>query len=175
MPFVPGADNVTYVPAAGTRTPGATRLGGGRFIAAPSFPAPEVTQGTTWNTGVWRRQGSAICESERHSAGRGQADRAARQRAGENRRTGEAGWFGGDWLDALDKIDLSALYENVKANSKTVQPRAAIAAILFEQLRERLPVTRRLLYRRSRSRPAGERVTGAEIIRARVCAPLGTA
>jgi hypothetical protein len=52
VPFVPGADNVTYVPAAGTRTPGATRLGGGRFIAAPSFPAPEVTQGTTWNTGV---------------------------------------------------------------------------------------------------------------------------
>jgi hypothetical protein len=84
-------------------------------------------------------------------------------------------WFGGDWLDALDKIDLSALYENVKANRKAVQPRAAIAAILFEQLRERLPVTRRLLYRRSRSRTAGERVTGAEIIRARVCAPLGTA
>jgi hypothetical protein len=27
-------------------------------------------------------------------------------------------WFGGDWLDALDKIDLSALYENVKANRK---------------------------------------------------------
>jgi hypothetical protein len=32
-------------------------------------------------------------------------------------------WFGGDWLDALDKIDLSALYENVKANRKAVQPR----------------------------------------------------
>ena len=61
-------------------------------------------------------------------------------------------WFGGDWLDALDKIDLSALYENVKANRKAVQPRAAIAAILFERLKDRLPVTRRALYCRSRER-----------------------
>lgn len=63
-------------------------------------------------------------------------------------------WFGSDWLDALDKIDLSALHESVKANRKAVQPRAAIAASLFERLKDRLPVTRRALYRRSRSGPA---------------------
>ena len=62
-------------------------------------------------------------------------------------------WFGGDWLDALDKIDLPALHESVKANRKAVQPRAAIAAVLFERLKDRLPVTRRALYRRSRSGP----------------------
>jgi hypothetical protein len=60
-------------------------------------------------------------------------------------------WFGSDWLDALDKIDLTALHESVKANRKAVQPRAAIAAILFERPKDRLPVTRRALYRRSRS------------------------
>jgi hypothetical protein len=62
-------------------------------------------------------------------------------------------WFGSDWLNALDAIDLSALYESVKANRKAVQPRAAIAAVLFERLRDKLPVTRRALYRRSRSGP----------------------
>ena len=59
-------------------------------------------------------------------------------------------WFGSDWLDALDAIDLSALHESVKANRKAVQPRAAIAAILFERMKDRLPVTRCALYRRSR-------------------------
>jgi hypothetical protein len=31
-------------------------------------------------------------------------------------------WFGEDWLDALDKIDLFALHESVKVNRKAVQP-----------------------------------------------------
>ena len=62
-------------------------------------------------------------------------------------------WFGGDSLDALDKINLSALHESAKTNRQAVQPRAAIAAILFERLKDRLPVTRRALYRRSRSGP----------------------
>jgi hypothetical protein len=66
-------------------------------------------------------------------------------------------WFGSDWLDALDKIDLSALHESAKANRKAVQPRAAVAAVLLERLKDRLPVTRCTLYR----------VNGAEIIRAR--------
>jgi hypothetical protein len=65
-------------------------------------------------------------------------------------------WFGGDWLDALDKIDLSALYEDVKANRKAVQPRAAIAALLFERMKDRLPVSRRVLYRRRKSARAQE-------------------
>jgi hypothetical protein len=76
-------------------------------------------------------------------------------------------WFGGDWLDALDAIDLAAVYETAKANRKAVQPRAAIAAILFERLKDRLPVTRRALYRRSKGPRVGKRVNGAEIIRAR--------
>jgi hypothetical protein len=63
-------------------------------------------------------------------------------------------WFGSDWLAALDKIDLGALHESVKPNRQAVQPRSAIAAMLFEQLRGTLPVQRRLLYSRS-GRPRG--------------------
>jgi hypothetical protein len=63
-------------------------------------------------------------------------------------------WFGSDWLDAMDKIDLTALHENVKLNRKAVQPRYAIAALLFERMKDRLPVTRRLLYSRS-GKPRG--------------------
>lgn len=58
-------------------------------------------------------------------------------------------WFGSDWLAALDKIDLGALHESVKPNRKAVQPRFAIAAILFEQMKDKLPVQRRMLYSRS--------------------------
>jgi hypothetical protein len=61
-------------------------------------------------------------------------------------------WFGSDWLDALDKIDLSALHESARANRKAVQPRAAVATVLFERLKDRLPITRRALYCRSRKR-----------------------
>ena len=68
-------------------------------------------------------------------------------------------WFGSDWLDALDAIDLAAVYETAKANRKAVQPRAAIAAILFERLKDRLPVTRRALYRRSKDRASASAST----------------
>ena len=63
-------------------------------------------------------------------------------------------WFGGDWLAALDKIDLGALHESVKPNRDAVQPRSAIAALLFEHMKDRLPVQRRLLYSRS-GKPRG--------------------
>ena len=63
-------------------------------------------------------------------------------------------WFGGDWLAALDKIDLGAIHESVKLNRAAVQPRSAIAALLFEHMKDRLPVQRRLLYSRS-GRPRG--------------------
>ena len=68
-------------------------------------------------------------------------------------------WFGSDWLGSLDTIDLYALHESAKANRKAVQPRAAIAAILFERLKDRLPVTWRALYRRFKTgaRPLVER------------------
>lgn len=49
-------------------------------------------------------------------------------------------WFGSGWLDALDKIDLSDMHERAKANRQAAQPRQAIATMLFEQLRERMPV-----------------------------------
>jgi hypothetical protein len=58
-------------------------------------------------------------------------------------------WFGINWLSALDQIDLAALYESVKLNRKAVMPRAAIAAIIFERVRDGLPVQRRKLYSRS--------------------------
>ena len=31
-------------------------------------------------------------------------------------------WFGGDWLDALDAIDLAAVYETAKVNRKLRSP-----------------------------------------------------
>ena len=50
-------------------------------------------------------------------------------------------------------------------NPREVQPRAAIAAILFERLKDRLPVTRRALYRRSKDRASANAVNGEEIVR----------
>lgn len=53
IPFVAGSEwSGNYVPAAGYRTPGAPRLGGGRMIEPPKFPAPEVSATTTYGTGV---------------------------------------------------------------------------------------------------------------------------
>jgi hypothetical protein len=63
-------------------------------------------------------------------------------------------WFGSEWLAALDKVDLAALHETVKPNRNAVQPRSAIAAVLFEQMRGKLPVHRRLLYSRT-GKPRG--------------------
>jgi hypothetical protein len=76
-------------------------------------------------------------------------------------------WFGCDWLAALDEINLSNLHESAKLNRKAVEPRAAIAAVLFERLKDGLPVTRRLLYQRSRGRQPASASTAKKIIRAR--------
>jgi hypothetical protein len=40
-----------------------------------------------------------------------------------------------DWLDAIDSADLAAMRARAKANRRAVQPRAAIATLLFEHLR----------------------------------------
>jgi hypothetical protein len=56
-------------------------------------------------------------------------------------------WFGSDLLEALDKIDLSALHESVKVNRKAVQPRAAIAAV-FVRAAQGPIASRTTLYRR---------------------------
>jgi len=45
-------------------------------------------------------------------------------------------WFGGDFLEAMDRIDLAALHERAKANREAAQPRQAIATMLFEELRK---------------------------------------
>lgn len=45
-------------------------------------------------------------------------------------------WFGGDFLEAMDQIDLSELYERAKANRRAAQPRQALATMLFEILRQ---------------------------------------
>lgn len=45
-------------------------------------------------------------------------------------------WFGGDFLDAMDRIDLTEMHGLAKANRDAAQPRQAIATMLFEQLRK---------------------------------------
>lgn len=49
-------------------------------------------------------------------------------------------WFGGDFLSAMDAIDLANMHERAKANRRAAQPRQAIATMLFEQLREKFQV-----------------------------------
>lgn len=49
-------------------------------------------------------------------------------------------WFGGEWLDAMDKIDLAEMHERAKANRRAAQPRQAIATMLFEMLSKRFQV-----------------------------------
>jgi hypothetical protein len=43
-------------------------------------------------------------------------------------------WFGGEFLQAMDKIDLADMHERAKANRRAAQPRQAIATMLFEEL-----------------------------------------
>jgi hypothetical protein len=49
-------------------------------------------------------------------------------------------WFGGEWLDAMDKVDLAEMHERAKANRRAAQPRQAIATMLFETLSKRFQV-----------------------------------
>lgn len=49
-------------------------------------------------------------------------------------------WFGGEWLDAMDKIDLAEMHERAKANRRAAQPRQAISTMLFETLSKRFKV-----------------------------------
>lgn len=44
-------------------------------------------------------------------------------------------WFGGEFLTAMDRIDLPSIHEQAKANRDAAQPRQAIATMLFNQLR----------------------------------------
>lgn len=49
-------------------------------------------------------------------------------------------WFGGEFLAAMDGIDLADMHERAKANRRAAQPRQAIATMLFEKLREKFQV-----------------------------------
>jgi hypothetical protein len=49
-------------------------------------------------------------------------------------------WFGGEWLDAMDKVDLAEMHERAKANRRAAQPRQAIATMLFETLSSKFAV-----------------------------------
>lgn len=49
-------------------------------------------------------------------------------------------WFGGDFLSAMDEIDLSDMHERAKANRKAAQPRQALATMLFERLSKKFRV-----------------------------------
>ena len=43
-------------------------------------------------------------------------------------------WFGADFLQAMDDIDLSDLHEKAKANRAAAQPRQAIATMLYQRM-----------------------------------------
>lgn len=43
-------------------------------------------------------------------------------------------WFGGEWLDAMDAVDLAEMHERAKANRRAAQPRQAIATMLFDAM-----------------------------------------
>lgn len=45
-------------------------------------------------------------------------------------------WFGGDFLEAMDKIDLAEMQQMAKPNKKAVPIRRAIATMLFDELRK---------------------------------------
>lgn len=45
-------------------------------------------------------------------------------------------WFGGEFLDAMDRIELADMHERAKANRQAAQPRQAIATMLFDVLRK---------------------------------------
>jgi GTP:adenosylcobinamide-phosphate guanylyltransferase len=47
-------------------------------------------------------------------------------------------WFGSAFLDAMDGIDLSRLHAQAKANRRAVQPRQALATMLYGDLSKRL-------------------------------------
>lgn len=45
-----------------------------------------------------------------------------------------------EWLDALDEANLAEMWEIARANRKAAKPRAAIATMLFNRLREILKI-----------------------------------
>ncbi len=49
-------------------------------------------------------------------------------------------WFGGEFLGAMDQIDLADMHERAKANRQAAQPRQAVATMLFEKLSQRFEV-----------------------------------
>ena len=49
-------------------------------------------------------------------------------------------WFGGEWLEAMDAVDLAEMHERAKANRRAAQPRQAISTMLFETLSKRFKV-----------------------------------
>lgn len=49
-------------------------------------------------------------------------------------------WFGGEFLQAMDGVDLADMHERAKANRQAAQPRQAIATMLFEKMREKFQV-----------------------------------
>ena len=49
-------------------------------------------------------------------------------------------WFGGEFLQAMDGVDLTDMHERAKANRRAAQPRQAIATMLFEKMREKFQV-----------------------------------
>jgi hypothetical protein len=46
-------------------------------------------------------------------------------------------WFGDARLTAMDDIQLAELFERASANRRLAQPRASMAVLLFEHMRER--------------------------------------
>ena len=48
-------------------------------------------------------------------------------------------WFGDAWFQAFDTIDLGEMFLQASANRRIAAPRAFIAAVLFQRMRQHFP------------------------------------
>ena len=65
-------------------------------------------------------------------------------------------WIGATWLEVLDGLDLAEMFDHASAHRRIVQPRSAIATLVFERMRHHFPEQARPL---NPQRPADQPAT----------------
>jgi hypothetical protein len=48
-------------------------------------------------------------------------------------------WFGGEWLTAMDEVNLAELFALASANRRIAPARSAIATLIFDRMRQQFP------------------------------------